>query len=123
MKTLLLDRSAWDLVADASRNIAVAGDPYSQAQDAASEIRTFLGEAYYDVEKGVPYWDQSVDASDGILGRAPPLSYMKAKFVEAALTVPGVTAAKAFIRSVSHREVTGQVQITTDRGATVAANF
>ncbi len=56
MKTLLLDRSTWDFVLDANGNIAVASDPYSQAQDAASEIKTFSGAVYYDTRMGLPYW-------------------------------------------------------------------
>ena len=83
MKTLLLDQTTWDLVVDASGDIAVASDPYSIAQDAASAIRTFQGECYYDTTLGVPYWSQ-------ILGRSPPLSLLKAKLVAAALTVPDV---------------------------------
>lgn len=116
MKTLLLDTERWDLVADAGGNIAVASDPYSQAQDAASAIRLFEGELYYDTTKGVPYWSQ-------ILGLAPPISYMKAKFVAAAMTVPGVTAAKAFLAAITRRVVSGQVQITNKNGQTSAASF
>lgn len=116
MKTLLLDRARWDLVADAAGNIAVASDPYSQAQDAASAIKLFDGELYYDTTKGVPYWSQ-------ILGLAPPFSYMKAKFVAAALTVPGVATAKAFLAAITLRVVSGQVQITNDKGQTSAARF
>ncbi len=43
--TLLLDQVTWDLAVDTSGNIAVASDPYSQAQDAASSIKTFAGES------------------------------------------------------------------------------
>lgn len=107
--TLLLDRTSWDLVIDASANIAVASDPYALAQDAASAIRLFQGELYYDTTKGVPYWQS-------ILGQLPPISLMKSKFVAAALTVPGVARARCFITSISGREVRGQVQITDKTG-------
>lgn len=116
MNTLLLDRSTWDLVVDAQGNIAVASEPYSQAQDAASAIKLFEGELYYDTSKGVPYWEQ-------ILGRAPPISYMVAKFVAAAKTVPGVASAVCYIESIVRRKVSGQVQITNSAGETSAANF
>lgn len=116
MQTLLLDRTNWDLVVDASGNIAVASDPYSQAQDAASAIKLFNGELYYDTTKGVPYWTD-------ILGKAPPLNYMRAKFIAAALTVPGVTRARCFLASIVNRNVTGQVQITNKTGATALAGF
>lgn len=104
MKTLLLDTQLWDLVPDLAGNIAVAEDPYAQAQDAASAIRLFNGELWYNTVRGVPFWE-------AILGKTPPLSLMKARFVTAALTVPGVVAARCYISSFRNRRVTGQVQI------------
>jgi hypothetical protein len=35
-------------VLDAEGNIAVASEPYSLAQDAASAIKTFAGEVFWD---------------------------------------------------------------------------
>lgn len=116
MKTLLLDNSTWDLVIDASGNIAVASDPYALAQDAASAIKLFEGELWYDTLPGVPYWGQ-------ILGQAPPISLLKAKFVAAALTVPGVVAAACFITAITDRVVTGQVQVTDKLGRVTPAGF
>lgn len=115
-KTLLLDVVAWDLVLDLNGNIAVASNPYALAQDAASAIRLFLGELWYDTTQGVPYFQ-------GILGQAPNIALMKSQFAKAALTVPGVTAAKVFISGIHGRRVTGQVQITDKTGATTAATF
>jgi hypothetical protein len=116
MRTLLLDQTTWDLVIDASGDIAVASDPYSVAQDAASAMRTFLGEVYYDTTQGVPYWQQ-------ILGQGPPLSLVKAKLVAAALTVPDTAAARCVISSFESRVVSGQVQITTSSGQQQVAAF
>lgn len=116
MKTLLLDRTAWDLLVDATGNVAVASDPYSKAQDAASAVRLFSGEAYYDTARGIPYFEQ-------ILGHAPPLNYMRQKFADAAKAVPGVVATAAFISSVKGRKVTGQVQVTDVAGRTLGASF
>lgn len=115
MKTLLLDTAAWDLVLNVRGDIAVASDPYSRAQDAASAIKTFLGEVYYDTTIGVPYGN--------ILGKAPPLSYIKAKMVAAALTVPEVVSAECFISQITERSISGQVQIRTASGQTAAAGF
>jgi hypothetical protein len=110
MHTLLLDVQAWDLVLDANNNIAVASEPYSLAQDAASAIKTFLGECYWDTTVGVP-WMQS-------------LPLLKAQLVAAALTVPDVASAIAFISAFTNRTISGQIQVVsaTTRQTSVA-NF
>lgn len=111
MKTLLLDRDRWDLVLDASGNIAVATNPYSLAQDVASAIRLFQGELWYDTAKGIPYFDQ-------ILGKQPPLQLMKAWFIRLAITVPGVDRAVCYLESIINRQVVGQIQFTDSSGDT-----
>jgi hypothetical protein len=116
MKTLLLDAVTWDLVKDVSGNIALADEPYSLAQDAASAIRLFARELWYDTSKGVPYFEQ-------LLGKFPNISLIKAKFTDAAKTVPGVVSAKVFISSIANRTVSGQVQVTDSNGNTTAAAF
>lgn len=116
MQTLLLNPQTWDLMLDASGNIAVASDPYSLAQDAASAIRLFQGELWFDTTQGVPYFQQ-------ILGQPLNLSLIKAKLAAAALTVPGVVSATVIITSFSGRTVTGQVQVSDSTGNVSAANF
>ncbi len=116
MNTLLLDRTLWDLCKDSTGNIALATEPYSIAQDVASALKLFLGELWYDTTKGVPYFGQ-------ILGELPPVSLMKTKFIDAALTMPGVVTATCFIDSVSDREVHGQVQVTDSAGTTTTIGF
>jgi hypothetical protein len=112
MNTLLLDRTEWDLVLDIYGNIAMASRPYAIAQDAASALRTFQGEVYYDTALGIPYFNS-------VLGHIPPLALLKAYWIKAALTVPGVTSAAASVQSIINRQVIGQVQIT-DNSGTVA---
>ena len=117
MKSILLDIDTWDCVLDINGNIAVASDPYAMAQDAACAIRLFQGECWYDTSLGVPFWAT-------ILGKSPPpLSLMKEEFVAAALTVPGVVAARCFIAAVTARGVSGQVQVTDAQGRTALAGF
>ena len=116
MDTVYLDPNSWDWTLDASGNIAVATEPYSLAQDAATACRTFLGECYYDTTIGVPYWQD-------ILGHFPALTLVKAELEAAALTVPGVTSAQVFISGVVNRQVQGQVQVTDDSGNTTASAF
>jgi hypothetical protein len=116
MDTLLLDRSTWDFVLDVGGDIAIASNPYALAQDAASAIKLFQGELWYDTTQGVPYWTQ-------ILGKPPNFNLIKAKFVLAALTVPEVVAARVFISSFSERKITGQVQVTDKNGIISMAGF
>jgi len=116
MRTLLLDTLAWDLVVDATGNIAVAAEPYSQSQDAASEVRTFAGEVYFDTSKGIPYFEQ-------VLGKSPPLSLVRSYIVDAALLVPGVTGAQCYFTGWTDRRLSGQIQVTNSDGATSAAGF
>lgn len=112
----MLDTVQWDLVVDASGNIAVADVPYAYAQDAASAIRLFLGECWYDTTRGVSYWQT-------ILGKAPPLNYIRQKLEDAALTVPGVLSARCFFLKITNRELTGQVQISDEAGKFSAIQF
>lgn len=114
--TLLLDRSAWDLVLDASGNIALAGEPYATAQDVASAVRTFIGECWYDTFQGMPYWDR-------VLGQLPSLTYLKSELVRVALTVPNVAEAKAVVISFDGRVLSGQIQITDNSGRVVLSTF
>ena len=63
MNTLYLDPQSWDLVLDTAGNIALAKDPYAKAQDVASACRLFAGELYYDTEKGIPYFEETLGKS------------------------------------------------------------
>lgn len=117
--TLLLDTVAWDLVTDLNGNIAMATSPYALAQDAASSIRLYQGELWYDTTQGIPYDTE-------ILGFAPSLALLKATFVNAALTVPGISSAQCFISAIKGRVVNGQVQVMDPANPTAvvaATNF
>lgn len=116
VSTLLIGPQSWDLTVDASQNIAVADAPYAYAQDAASAICLFKGEDYYDTTRGIPYWQE-------ILGHWPPVRIMKAHFIAAAKTVPGVVEAQCFIESIEDRRPKGQVQVTDVTGAISVAGF
>lgn len=113
MKTLLLDTQAWDLVLDSNGNIALADVPYAQAQDAASAIRTFKSECWYDNTLGIPYFQK-------ILDKLPPFQYVAALVEQQALTVPGVAKARCTITQFSKRNLRGVVEIINTDG--VAAN-
>jgi len=111
--TLLLNPQSWDLLVDGSRNIAVAAQPYSLAQDAGSAIKLFQGEDYYNTTRGVPYWSQ-------ILGHWPTLRVMKSLWVTAAETVPDVISAECFISDFIDRRIIGQVQVEGPDGTTAS---
>jgi len=110
MKSLLLDRTAWDLVLDSSGNIAVCTEPYAIAQDVACACRLFLGECWYDTTLGVPYFEK-------ILGQRPSLAIVRAELENAAMTVPGVVSAKAIITSNNNRVLTGIIEFIDATGA------
>ncbi len=117
MNTLLLDTAAWDLVLGADGNIAVATEPYSLSQDAASAIKTFLGEVYFDTTVGVPWLQQ-------IFGKSPPLALIKSALIDAAETIPDVAQAQVFFTSLTNRALSGQVQVVSaSSGQTSAAAF
>ncbi len=114
--TLLLDQNVWDLVIDASGNIAMASAPYAIAQDVASAVRLFLGELWYDTTQGIPYWTK-------ILGKLPPASLMIALINDAALKVPDVVSCETLIGSFTARGVTGQIRFVDANNITTAINF
>ena len=109
--------SSWDWTVDASGNWAgltqAAG---ALAQDAASEGRLFLGEAWYDIARGVPYWQ-------AILGHWPPLSLVRSYLVNAALLTPNVVQAQVFFTGWNERTLSGQLQVTDVTGAIQATAF
>lgn len=107
--TVLLDIQTWDLVVDAFANIAVASNPYSVAQDVASAIRTFQGEAWFDTTLGIPFFAD-------VFSSTQPLSLTKTQISAAAETVPYVKTAEVFISSFNGRDLVGQVQIIDQSG-------
>jgi hypothetical protein len=94
----------------------MASNPYSLAQDAASAIKTWSGECYFDTTQGIPYATE-------ILGYNPPIELMKSQFVAAALTVPEVIAAKVYISGANNRLLSGQVHVTNNAGVTSKIGF
>lgn len=110
-QSMLLDQASFDLTTDLSGNWALCDEPYSSAQDAMCAIRLFQGELYYDDTQGIPYFSQ-------ILGRLPPISYLKQQFAKAALTVPGVSSAIVYLDSFVNRQLAGQCILTLSSGVT-----
>lgn len=114
--TLLLDRDAWDLVLDSSGNIAMAGPPYALAQDVASAVRLFLGELWYNIDNGIPYFEE-------VLGHLPPSSLLIGYIERAARSVPGVVSAQCVLTLFNDRQVEGQIQFIDETGAANGVTF
>lgn len=116
MKTLLLDNTQWDILLDASGNLAIAEAPYQLAQDVASALKLFEGELFYNVANGIPYLST-------ILGKSPPLTVFQEYMVRAALTVPGVVEPTCTITALQDRVISGQVVFRTETGQTVQVSI
>jgi len=111
--TLYLVPDTWDLTLDASRNIALAGEPYSSAQSVANACRLWKGEAPFNASRGMPYEDQ-------ILGKLPPQRLLAGWYEAEALSVPTVASATAvLIYENTSRQLTGQVQCTLIDGTVI----
>lgn len=116
MDTILLNPDSWDMEVDASGNIAMAADPYAQAQDIASACRTFKGEVYYNGDLGVPYFQQ-------ILGQVPSLQTINAEMEKAAITVPGIVDVVCKTQKAQGRGITGEIQATNTAGVPIQVSL
>jgi len=117
IQTILLDPNAWDLLIDSGGNIAMASNPYAISQDVASAVRLFLGELYYNTNKGMPYFQQ-------ILGKSSPQAIMKSQAEKAALTVPEVVQAKCTSLSVSSsKTLSGVIEVIDVNGTAQNVTF
>jgi hypothetical protein len=120
MNTIQLSPSTslmtWDLVIDSNGNIATTTGPDALAQDVASAISTFLGEAYYDTTMGIQYLTD-------VLGQPFSPSVLKALLVQAALTVPGVVSAKATLAPMPGRTIGGTVEFIDINGQALGVTF
>lgn len=115
MKTLLLDRTLWDLIIDSSGSIAMASNPYAIAQNVACAVKVFQGEAWFDTSLGVPYIPD-------ILGGFIPSDFVALANVEA-MKVPEVSAVNTVISAFDGKVVTGQIQVIDVTGAINNVHF
>jgi hypothetical protein len=116
MRSLYLRPDTWDLAVDNNRCIAVCDDPYALAQNAACKCRLFLGEAWYDTEAGIDYWN-------AVLAGVPNLSGLRAALTATAKSVNGVVEAQVFFSGLTGRTLTGQIQVTDKLGRLSIATF
>lgn len=73
----------WDLYLDSYGNIATVDNNERIVQDVSTAIRLFRGEAIFDKQRGMPYFE-------AILGYKPNDSLIESLMKELAATVPDV---------------------------------
>lgn len=117
MDSLWIDSENNDLAIDVQGNLRVATDGFALALAAACAIRTFQGEVYYDSTQGLPYFQS-------ILGKNPPLEFVRARLASAALGAdPDIVASQVYFSSLTNRNLSGQVQTTDSTGKVAALTF
>ena len=117
-KTLLLDEN-WDVQLTKSGSIAVAEGDYATAQNVANECRLFTEDAYFDQERGIPYFLLA-------LGQKVPGSALRARIRSAALLVEDVAAVTDVTLNtldIDTRELTGEVRFTCREGTSVSVEL
>lgn len=87
MITIALDDS-WDMQLDASGNFVVLEGNAAIVQSVANAVKLFRGEPWFDTQSGRPWLADT-------LGHRPPDQVVISHLEAAALTVPGVAAARA----------------------------
>ena len=110
-KTLLLN-SQWDLTLDKSGRISVADGAYATAQNVANECRLFSNDAYFEPERGIPYYLIA-------LGRKLSPSVLRARLRDAAYLVEDVEDVTDVVLEsldTETRRVTGEIQFTSKEG-------
>ena len=117
-KTLLLNQQ-WDLTLDKSGRIAVAEGAYATAQAVANECRLFTQDAYFEPDRGIPYYLIA-------LGRKLSPSVLRARLRDAAYLVEDVEDVTDVVLEsldTETRRVTGEIQFTSKEGENAAVDL
>ena len=112
--TLMLNQN-WDIYVNDAGNIATVTDDYAIAQNIANAVRLFVGDAYFEKSKGIPYFES-------VLGEkyATSQSVLINRWRQAALSVEGVTDCEPTpIYDKDNRIVGGNIVATTINGTQV----
>ena len=117
-KTLLLNGN-WDLTLDKSGRIAVADGAYATAQAVANECRLFTNDAYFETERGIPYYLIA-------LGKKLSPSVLRARLRDAAYLVEDVEDVTDVVLEsldTETRKVTGEIKFTSKEGDNAAVEL
>lgn len=117
-KTLMLD-SKWDICLNKGGRIQLAEGGYATAQNVANECRLFTQDAYFEQERGIPYYLIA-------LGHKASPSVLRARLRDAALLVEDVkevTNIALDALDTESRRITGDIQFTSKEGENAAINL
>ena len=117
-KTLLLDKN-WDICLDKSGRISVADGAYATAQNVANECRLFTNDAYFEPDRGIPYYLIA-------LGRKLSPSVLRARLRDAAYLVEDVEDVTDVVLEsldTETRRVAGEIQFTSKEGEDAAVDL
>ena len=118
-RTLQLNQQ-WDLALDGAGRIAVIDGAAATAQNVANEARLFTNDAYFNQDRGIPYFVMA-------LGQRVNAAVLRSSLRQAALAVDDVNEVLAIeIDNLdpASRVLSGDIQFTTvaDAAATGATN-
>lgn len=117
-KTLLLNGD-WDLTLDKSGRIAVAEGAYATAQAVANECRLFTQDAYFEPDRGIPYYLIA-------LGKKLSPSVLRARLRDAAYLVEDVEDVTDVVLEsldTETRRVTGEIKFTSKEAESAAVEL
>ena len=116
MNTIFLHPDTWDITLDTSGNIAVATEPYQQAQDISSSCRVFKvqkadgtisGDDYYKQQDGIPILE--------IMGRSSyPLALYQRNLHDRAMLVNGIVSIDVKLQQLKDRVLSGAIIFTNE---------
>ena len=116
-KSFLLNTEEWDVGLDDLGNIAITENPYAVAQDVACACLTFLGESWYDITLGIPYYQR-------ILGHWPGTQLINTKMQTEALKLPYVQSASCTVAiGKGDRKCSGVMTITDTNNISTTIQF
>lgn len=105
-KSLLLEKSTWDIELDDMGNIAITQNPYAIAQNVACAVSTFLGESIVNSNIGIDYQN----FEDG-----KRIQYLSFLYMKEAKRLEYVKDAKALLyydnKGLKERSLTGIITI------------
>ncbi len=116
MKTLYLNPDTWDLEINSARRFKIVEGKACTAQCVATATRRHKGEAYYETERGIPYFE-------AMYGQLPPDQLIRAHVEREALYVPDVEQARLELRSFTERAVTGDIRVTDSAGEVYRVSY